>query len=187
MKILFAVLFAGIITIGSAQNQFERKGFIFGTAFGGTLVNLKYSNQADYSEMSVSFPNFKLGGMLNKRMAVLLYLPGSLYTYRDTEREHQRGFEAIMPSIQYWVKYRWWVSAGVGLAMDAPAFYDIKTKSDRKFYFGASTALATGYELWRKGQFIIDIQGRVHYGSANINGSARNGLAYTIVLGLNWY
>lgn len=188
----FTILFLFSILLNAnmqAQNNalFERKGFIFGTAIGISSVNLKYPAQPSQNEISASLPNFKIGAMISTRMALLIYLPGSIYTYEGSGRNRDRGFEAVIPSAQYWLKDRWWVLGGAGLGMDAPAFYDIKNEEERKFYFGSSVILGTGYEIWRKEKFTLDIQGRVHYGSAKVSEGTRTGLAYNILLGFNWY
>ncbi|MBC8046270.1 MAG: hypothetical protein H7Y00_05700 [Fimbriimonadaceae bacterium] len=183
---LFSILFNANM---HAQNNasFERKGFIFGAAIGISSVSLKYPSQPTQNEISASLPNFKIGTMISNRTAVVVYLPGSIYTYEGSGRNRDRGFEAIIPSVQYWLKDRWWILGGAGLGMDAPAFYDIKNEEERKFYFGSSVIAATGYEIWRKEKFTLDIQGRVHYGSANVSEGTRNGMAYNLLVGFNWY
>jgi hypothetical protein len=76
---------------------------------------------------------------------------------------------------------------GVGLGMDAPAFYDIKGEEERKFYFGASALAGTGYEIWRKGKFACDIQGRVHFGTAKLPNGTQKGSVVSFLIGFNWY
>ena len=71
--------------------------------------------------------------------------------------------------------------------MDAPAFYDIKDETERKFYFGPGGVMGTGYELWRRGRFTLDVQGRAHFGSIAAPEGRRNGVAFNVMLGLNWY
>ena len=125
--------------------------------------------------------------MISKRTALVLCLPGSIYTYKGIGRQRDRGFEGIIPSVQYWVKDRWWVLGGAGLTLDAPAFYDIKTEDETKFYFGASMLVGTGYEVWRTGKFAMDIQARLHYGKASVIEGTREGLAFNVLVGFNWY
>lgn len=171
---------------GSGQN-IDRKGFIFGASIGVSSVHLSFPSAQHQNEISASFPNFKIGAMVSQRTALLLYLPGSIYTYKNESRERARGFEAIVPSVQYWVADRWWVLGGVGLGMDAPAFFDIKDDSERKFYFGGAFVAGVGYDIWRSGRFAIDAQSRIHYGTANIPDGRLQGAALDILIGFNWY
>lgn len=85
------------------------------------------------------------------------------------------------------MKDKWWISGGAGIGLDAPAFYDIKNKSERKFYFGSAVVFGTGYELWQKGKFAIDVQSRMHYGKMNLDAGSQQGMAYSFLVGINWY
>jgi hypothetical protein len=169
------------------KKVFERKGFVLGFATGVSSLRLSFPSMPAQTEASLSFPNIKIGAMLSKRTALLLYLPGSIYTFKEEGRERDRGFEGIIPSVQFWLKDRWWVLGGVGLGVDAPAFYDIQDEDERKFYFGSSVIAGTGYEVWRKGKFALDVQARVHYGSINHPQGTMEGLAFNFLVGLNWY
>ncbi|HEY5825458.1 MAG TPA: hypothetical protein VIT44_13880 [Cyclobacteriaceae bacterium] len=191
MKAMLIFLFTGLVTISYSQNasenKFTRKGFIFGAAVGMSALNLNFTAYPNQSELSASLPNFKIGAMVSKRTALLLYLPGSIYTYKNDDRTRDRGFEAIVPSVQYWFTDHWWILGGVGLGMDAPAFYDIKNEDERTFYFGLASVTSVGYEVWRKGKFALDVQSRVHYGTANRPEGMRSGLAFDFLIGFNWY
>lgn len=183
------MLISSFSVSAQSQKSFEvqRSGFIFGTAFGASSLQLNTNNLSKETQYSISFPNFKIGSMISNRSAVLVYLPGSIYRYKLEGRERDRGFEGIIPSYQYWMNNRWWVLGGIGLCLDAPAFYDIKNEEERKFYFGPSAITAVGYEVWSKGKFALDVQGRINYGYANIPEGRRNGLAVNVMLGFNWY
>lgn len=189
MKGIMSVLMIAATTVLHAQEQTQinRNGWVFGTAAGVSVVHLSTTGLATETQTGLSFPNFKAGKMINNRMALLIYLPGSIYRYKGEGRERDRGFEGIIPSVQYWLKPRWWVMAGAGLTLDAPAFYDIKGEDERKFYFGPSVLAVTGYEIWRKDRFALDLQVRAHYGYASIPEGKRTGLAVTTLLGFNWY
>lgn len=167
--------------------EVQRRGFIFGTAFGASSLQLNTTSLVKETQYSISFPNFKIGSMISNRSAVVLYLPGSIYRYKSVGRERDRGFEGIIPSYQYWMNNRWWILSGVGLCLDAPAFYDIKSEDERKFYFGPSIITAVGYEVWSKGKFALDVQGRINYGYSNIPEGRRSGLAVNVMVGFNWY
>lgn len=173
-----------------AQNGPEkagvRKGFFLGAAAGPSLIRLKTVSQPAETEVSLSFPNIKLGYMIRPRLALALYLPGTVYRYHVQGRVRDRGFEAILPSVQYWPSNRWWILAGAGPGMDAPAFYDIKNETERSFYFGAAAIAATGYEVWQGRRFALDVQLRVHTGNVRIT-EKRQGTALSLMLGLSGY
>lgn len=193
MRTIGVVFFSAIATFSQAQtlpaaaNNFERKGFFFSAAVGASSIGLKLPGQPAQQEITASLPNFKVGKMLTHRTALLVSLPGSLYTYKGAGRKRDRGFEAIVPSVQYWIQDRWWVLGGAGLGMDAPAFYDIKNEEETTFYFGRAVAVGTGYELWRKGNMAVDIQSRVQYGAIKVPDGTRTGLAVSLLVGLNLY
>jgi hypothetical protein len=132
-------------------------------------------------------PNIKIGKMVSPKTALFLYLPGSVYRYAGNGRKRERGFEGFIPAVQYWVKDRWWWQGGVGMTFDAPAFYDIQNSSERKFYFGPEGILGTGYEVWRKGKWAIDVQARMYTGVSHIPGGTRRGMAFGILVGFTWY
>ncbi|MDX2173062.1 MAG: hypothetical protein SFY56_08080 [Bacteroidota bacterium] len=185
---ILLLTFYNLVYSQSSENKLvNRKGFVFGFALGASYVNLSRPGFANHQEISGSMPNFKFGMMLNNKTALNLYLPGSLYKYKISGRERDRGFEGITITMQYWLKDRWWLMGGGGVCMDAPAFYDIKDSTERKFYFGATIIAGTGYELWRKGKFALDIQSRVQYGYTNEFYGMKKGLALNILVGFNWY
>ena len=191
MKSLLILILSNLFIFAHAQTSTEKttnkKGFIFGTAFGASFINLNFEPRQTQNEISASLPNFKIGTMISKRSALFVYLPGSIYTFNDSGRKRDRGFEGIIPSFQYWIKERWYILGGVGLGMDAPAFYDIKNEEERKFYFGTTVIAGTGYEFWQKGKFAMDIQSRMHYGSVDVAEGKLNGLAFSVLIGFNWY
>ncbi len=92
--------------------------------------------------------------MITPRTALLLCLPGTVYRYKWSERERDRGFEAIVPAVQFWPCDRFWLLAGAGLGMDAPAFYDIKNEAERKFYFGGAALAGAGYQIFQHAEQI---------------------------------
>lgn len=182
-------LFSFISTMAqlSGQNTFQRKGLVLGGAAGISSIRMSTPSHADEHQMGLSLPNLKIGYMVSPRTALLVYLPGTVYSFNQEGRERDRGFEGILPSVQYWAGDRLWLLAGVGLGLDAPAFYDIKEASERKFYFGSAALAGLGYEFWRKRRFALDVQGRLHYGNAKLPEGKRDGLAFSLLLGFNFY
>ena len=170
-----------------SQSNTTRKGFIFGAAAGMSSVSLSSDLIGSNHQFGLSFPNLKFGWMVAPKTAVAVLLPGSVYQYKWSDRSRDRGFEGIVPSVQHWVKDRWWLLGGAGLGMDAPAFYDIKDETERKFHFGAAGVAATGFEIWRHGRFALDLQARIHAGFAKAPEGARRGAAFSVLVGFNWY
>lgn len=170
-----------------AQQAFERQGFVFGAAAGAGTISLSSDLIGNESQVGATFPNLKFGAMVSPKTAVVLLLPGTIYRYKWGGRERDRGFEGFFPSVQYWAKDCWWLLGGAGLGMDAPAFYDIKDETERKFHFGPAGIVGTGYELWRRGRFALDVQCRAQFGRIEAPEGRRNGVAFNLLVGVNWY
>jgi hypothetical protein len=160
---------------------------VLGAAFGVSSIRTAVDDLPAPAQLTASFPNFKIGAMLRHDTALLLHLPGSIYRYKGDGRERDRGFEGVIPSLQFWLLDRWWVMGGVGLALDAPAFYDVKGQDEGMFHLGPAVTLGTGYEVFRAGRFAVDVQGRGHYGSARVPEGTRKALAFNLLAGINWY
>lgn len=189
LKMLMAVLLGTTSLLCFAQSAHSpvRKGCVLGAAVGASAIALSYPDGSPQHELALTFPNFKLGAMLNHRMALLLNLAGTVYTYRNSGRVRARGFEGIVPSAQYWIQDRWWIAGGVGLGMDAPAFYDIRNEAERKFYFGLGGLMETGYELLRRGSFVMDAQARVYLATMKVGEESQQGAAFSMLVGINLY
>ncbi len=188
-KLLF-VLFT-LFTLSAfgqgAEPAIEREGFVIGFGIGGGVISVSDSNQEvpfDKASGGISLPNLKIGWMLSERMALLATFPGMIYEYEGRDR----SFEAFIPSLQYWPSSRWWVNGGIGLAMDFPAFYEVDDFKDEDWNFGCAVAAGTGYEIVQKKNFALDIQSKIHLGRAFLgNDQHRDGAAFTLGLGFNWY
>lgn len=162
----------------------EKKGFVFGVGLGAGALALN-TNDSSSIAFATTLPNIKVGWMVNKRLAVLALLPGANYKYKGKGR----GFEGLIVAGQYWIKDKWWVLAGTGLTFDAPAFYTVKDPKTASFHTGfPAITLATGYEVWHKGRFALDLQYRLFLGKANLpNNGSREGIAGMFIIGFNWY
>ena len=162
----------------------ERKGFVIGVGLGAGSLTLN-TNDTIRSTFSTTLPNIKVGYMINERLALLALLPGANYKYNGKDR----GFEAVIIAGQYWLKDNWWVLGGTGLTFDAPAFYTVKDPKTADFNTGVpAITFATGYEVWHKGHFAMDLQYRLFYGKSTLsNDGQRIGIANMFIIGFNWY
>lgn len=176
-------------TTAFAQTKFEkkpveRKGFVIGVGLGAGTLTLN-TNDSTKVAFSTTLPNIKVGCMLNERLALLALLPGANYKYNGKAR----GFEAVIIAGQYWVKDKWWILSGTGLTFDAPAFYTVKDPKTAGFYTGVPAfTFATGYEVYHKGKFAIDLQYRIFVGKSNLpNNGQRKGVSNMLIVSFNWY
>ncbi|MCF8294585.1 MAG: hypothetical protein K9I34_00865 [Bacteroidales bacterium] len=165
------------------KSGLERKGFVFGLGIGAGVLNLSTNDTLSVS-LSATLPNIKVGYMINNRLALVALLPGANYKYNGNDR----GFEGFILAGQYWLKDKWWVLAGTGLTFDAAAFYTVKDPGTAGFYTGIPAfSLATGYEIWHKGSFVLDLQYRVFLGKSNLpNDGYRKGISNMLTVGFNW-
>lgn len=177
------LLSCGSALFARGADTAHRKWF-FGAAAGYASLHLSVTGTADEMQSSFSLPNLKIGHMVGKSTGVMLYLPGSLYKYQQNGVSRDRGFEGIVPSIQYWPASRLWVMAGAGLGLDAPAFYDVEDETEAKFYFGGAALAGFGYEVTTVGRCTFDIQARAHYGYANVPEGIRTGFALNLLAGI---
>lgn len=189
MRTILMLSFSIILNYTFAQTTLdkkpiERKGFVIGVGIGAGALSLN-TNGTTKVTFSTTFPNIKVGYMLNKRLALLALLPGANYKYDGKDR----GFEGVIIAGQYWMKDHWWVLGGTGFTFDAPAFYTVKDPKTAGFYTGLPAfTFATGYEVWHKGRFVIDIQYRIFLGKSNLpNNGHREGISNMFIIGLNWY
>lgn len=190
MKNLLIFVFTFCTLFAYGQNEttstIKRKGFVFGFGIGGGVISISDSDQEvpfDEAQGGGSFPNLKLGWMVNDRLAILGMYAGMGYEYQGKDR----SFDAFMPSVQYWVKDGWWVNAGVGLAMDFPAFYEDNIEEE-DWNFGGAVAFSTGYELVQKKNFALDLQTQLLMGTTYLDDDKeRDAVVFSIGLGFNWY
>ena len=182
LTIVFIFSFLNLL----AQDRLiERSGFIFGFSAGAGVVSLS-DNEAgfDTAEGGITFPTLKIGWMATDRIAIVAVMLGLIYN----ENQKDRSFESIIPSIHYWAGDRFWLSGGVGLGMDMPAFYEADDFHDGKWDFGFAATAALGYEIVQRKKFALDLQSRVHVGRIFTGeDQTRDGAAFSVGLGFNWY
>lgn len=192
LKMTFMALIL-MSTLSFAQNNStfdstsKRDGFIFEFSLGGGVISIEDSEGLqtfDKAQGAISFPELKFGYMLNDKLALTLSMPGNIYEFQDNDR-HFGGF---IPSVQYWVKDRWWIHGGVGLAIDSPALYDIKDNVNDDWNFGCAVMASTGYEIYKKNNFALNVQSKLMMGRAFLEGDAhRDAVTFNIGLGFSWF
>ena len=186
---LFLVLYCLNAIYAQSMNvpkKFERKkGFTAGVGIGAGIMRIN-TNDVINTSFGATLPNMKIGYLFNDKFAVNLLLPGHLYK----QEGKYRGFEGFVLNGQYWIKDKWWILGGMGLTLDAPAFWRaLKNYDSSDFHTGfPALTFSTGYEIYRKGNFALDIQYRLYSGRVELkNDGDRRGMAHMIVLGFNWY
>jgi len=187
-KVLFlAFVFTNLSLFAQSSERTKistKSGFAYGVAIGVGSLSIE-SEEKKLINLSATLPNVKLGYMLNEKNALWIYLPGATFKHH----EKSRGFEAFTLASQHWVNKKLWVLGGIGITFDAPVFYEVENPSAEDFNTGfPAITISTGYEIWSKDRFSIDLQYRFFYGTSNLpNDSVRTGIANMIMIGLNWY
>lgn len=185
------VVFAIASSLSYAQNTnqettTQRDGFIIEFSVGGGSISVEDSagiQTFDKSQGAFTFPDVKLGYMLNENLAVTISVPGMIYELQGSDR-HFGGF---IPSVQYWVKDRWWIHGGIGLAIDSPALYDIENDVNDDWNFGCAVKASTGYEIYKKKNFALNLQSNLMLGRAALDGDAhRDAVTFNVGLGFSW-
>lgn len=161
-------------------------GFIIEFVVGGGIISLEDSagiQTFDKSQGAFVFPDLKLGYMLNDKLAITAAMPGNIYEFQDNDR----NFGGFIPSVQYWVKDRWWIHGGIGLAIDSPALYDIKDDVNDDWNFGCAVMASTGYEIYKKKNFALNVQSKLVLGRTSLEGDMhRDAVIFNIGLGFSW-
>tara|TARA_R110002072_G_scaffold95197_27_gene209939 strand:- start:12180 stop:12785 length:606 start_codon:yes stop_codon:yes gene_type:complete len=191
LKIAFMALVL-MSSLAFAQNNSiieetsKREGFIFEFSLGGGVIGVENSEGIqtfNKAQGAISFPELKFGYMLNDNLAITASMPGMIYEFQNNDR-HFGGF---IPSVQYWVKDRWWIHGGIGLAIDSPALYDIKDNVNDDWNFGCAIMASTGYEFYKKKNFALNVQSKIVMGRAFLEGDAhKDAVTFNLGLGFSW-
>ena len=164
----------------------QRDGFIFEFVVGGGIISIEDSEGIqtfDKSQGTFVFPDLKFGYMLNEKLAITVAMPGNIYEFQDNDR----NFGGFIPSVQYWIKNRWWIHGGIGLAIDSPALYDIKDNVNDDWNFGCAVMASTGYEIYKKKNFALNVQSKLVLGRTSLDGDAhRDAVIFNVGLGFSW-
>ena len=170
-----------------SKNEILRKGFVFGFSSGIANSNLSFpSKNQNNTNLAL---NWKIGYMLNPKLAVLLNGAVSIYKYDLSDRERLRDFGGAFASAQYFVADKFWILGGIGIGTDAPVFYDLKPENavETKYYSGIGVISSVGYEIYRKKNFVLDLQARINYSYVDLPIGKTNGLTTAFLLGIIFY
>lgn len=187
------VAFTLISTMSYAQNNstpqdnFIRDGFMFEFGLGGGVISVEDSGglqNFNDTQGGGTFPELKFGYMLNDHMAITISAPGMIYTLNEKDRH----FGGLIPSVQYWIKDRWWVHGGAGLAIDSPALYDIEDNVNDDWNTGIAAMVSTGYEVYRKNKFALNVQSKLLVGGVKVNNDIdREVVQFSLGIGFSWF
>lgn len=186
--VLIIALASSITAFGQTQfgKKIERKGFVIGAGLGAggiTVSNSTSETEFDITSNGISFPNLKIGWMVNPRLAILATASGMNYEMDGKDR----SFDAFMPSVQYWVHDKWWINGAAGLSVDIPAFHEDNVKED-DVNLGCAVGVSTGYEFYQGQKFAIDLQTKLTLGRVFMdNNATRDAASFMLGVGFNWY
>ena len=185
---LFAICcLISISASAQSQNEPTRKGFVFGFSSGIANSHIKFPSK---KQNNTNFAlNWKVGYMLNPKLALLINGAVSVYEYDLSDRKRLRDFGGVFASAQYFMTDKFWALGGVGIGTDAPVFYDIKPENtvETKYYSGLGLVSSVGYEIYRKNNFALDLQARINYTTVNLPIGKTNGFTTAFLVGINFY
>jgi hypothetical protein len=182
-QITFMSVLLMITTAAFSQGDetFTRKGFVFGASIGG---GTHFLDDNTYGRFTA--PNIKVGAMVNPKLAILLLAPGGTYQKGDK----QRAFEGLIPTAQYWLTDKFYVNAGVGLAIETTPFYKVDyAEGPPEFNTGLGFTASVGQEIfqWSHNK-TADLQLRLLYGNIEFEDLTHtNNLAIDFLIGFNLY
>jgi hypothetical protein len=173
------------------DNAIRRKGFIFGVSYGAgySILNFPDKNQRE-SGFAV---DAKFGYMIKPDLAILLSTNVSIYDYSGFGRDRKRDFGILAPSLQYWVKDKFWILGGVGLGGDNPVFWDIdfenveKDPLETKYFNGLGFVAAVGYEIFQRKNMALDLKTKISFRNVEMQEGKTNGTSIVLLLGINLY
>ena len=187
MKTLLTVavvtLAVGIASQAAAQTSggaVEREGFLFGVAIGGGSISCK---DCDGSSSGPTV-DLHIGTMVGEKLAVVLDGSGIGVSEEDDYGDSlNETFTVETIALQYWVSDRVWVKGGIGVASMRLSCDGCDSITDN----GLGMMGAVGVELYQKGKFAIDVQGRFLTAKHDLGGGEIRFNQVMGMVGFNWY
>lgn len=190
MKLFTILILSFVLSLsafGQSKNEIQRKGLVFGFSTGIANSNLNFpSKNQNNTNLAI---NWKIGYMLNPKMALLVNGAVSIYKYDLSDRNRLRDFGGVFASAQYFVSDKLWILGGIGIGTDAPVFYDLKPENEieTKYYSGFGLISSVGYEIFCKKNFALDLQARINYNNVDLPIGKAKGFTTAILIGINFY
>lgn len=174
------------LQLGAQPRSRAESGMIFGVALGVSRVSLRALPTLPAVSGTDIALGWHVGYQTPSRFAIKLAASSSVYRYPGPGRPRKRGFETLMPMLEYRVDDRLRLSAGAGLQMDAPVFYDVRGSNlgERKFHHGLGAVFGLSYALRPDQRYSPDVQARYNVGYANVPQGRVVGQAGAVLLGV---
>ncbi|MCC6771215.1 MAG: hypothetical protein IT360_08375 [Gemmatimonadaceae bacterium] len=191
---------AAVIALLSASTlhaQAERAattGIVFGISLGVSRVTLsELPNVSRTTGTDVSL-GWQVGYRMSSKLSLVLNGASSVYRYAGPGRARKRGFESVVPMIEYQVDHGLRLSAGAGLQLDAPVFYSMRVSdpAERRYWRVVGAVVGVSYALpsllngaSRSAQrYTPEVQGRWNVGRTNTPEGRLAGQSYAFLLGV---
>jgi len=161
-------------------------GFTFGVGVGLGRVTLRaLPTRPAVSGLDLAL-GWHLGYQTTPRLAVQLTGSASVYQYAGSGRRRKRSFESLMPTIEYRVADRVRLSAGGGLQLDAPAFYDVRPSNAGETHFsrGLGAMFGLSYAVGGTGRLEKEVSARFGAGFANTPDGREVGSSTAVLIGV---
>lgn len=161
-------------------------GFTVGLALGISRTSLSgVGTKPPVQSVDLGL-GWHMGYQATSRWAMLLMGSASVYPYSGTGRDRKRSFESLVPALEYRVDDRLRLSAGVGLQLDAPVFYDVRPggADEKRFSRGVGVVVGMSYALRSGRAFSPDLRARFATGNAHVPGGRETGRSASLLLGV---
>lgn len=169
-----------------ALAQADTIAFTYGLAIGAGQVARSTLGTVPVSARTDFAIGWRVGYRFRPRMAVTVAAGGTVYAWQGEGRHRKRSVEGLFPSLQVWLRPRLWVSAGPGVQLDAPVFYDVRggNASERAFHYGLGALGSIGYALTRTKLGALEVQARVQHGYAELPQGRQHATTFAVLFGL---
>ncbi|MCU0647761.1 MAG: hypothetical protein MUF00_07180 [Gemmatimonadaceae bacterium] len=179
------MLLCTVSPAGAQRRALEATGPTFGFALGFSRAVLRTSPTSTWTGVDVAFA-WRAGYQVSDRVSLLLVGSGATYRHTGPGRARRRGFETLMPMVEYRVDDRLRLSAGGGLQLDAPVFFDVRPSQpdETRYSVGLGGALAASYAVVTGDAVDLDLHTRWNIGRVAVPHGTLRGNALSMLLGV---